>query len=217
MTEELAPPPAVHPQALLLPWFLAGTLSEFEREAVNAHLSSCRGCQAELESVRASRALVRDALGPATLPSPSVQRRVLQSIGAPPQVTGRAGARPRRHPARVGRVAAGVSIAVIGTQAVAILYLADLRGRPPTPATIVMSRGLAPARTQLRLVLAPSATAGAIGELLRNLNAHIIDGPREGGAYLIELAPPVADGGASALDRLRSARALILDARAVAP
>jgi len=216
MTEEADPRTPVHSQALLLPWFLAGTLTEFEREAVIAHLSSCRGCQAELESVHACRELVCKALSPATTPSPEAERRVMQSIGSRQQAV--AGAtRGRRRAPWLRRVAGGVSVAVIGAQAVAILYLAGIRAHAPLPPTSVVSRGLAPARTQLRVMIAPTATEGAISGLLARLNARIVDGPRADGAYVIELAPLAVDRDASTLERLNSDRALVLEAHVVSP
>ena len=214
MTDELDIPPGVHPQALLLPWFLGGTLTEFEREAINAHLFSCRACQLELESVRASRELVRDALGRADVPSSATEQRVMQAIGPQPSLR-RAAPRGMRNPLLLRRLAAGLSIAVIGVQGVAILYLS--RPQATTLPPVVASRGLAPARAQVRVLLAPTATEREVRQLLLALNAHIIDGPGSDGGYVLELAPSGVDAHASPLERLRANPGLVLEATPVLP
>jgi anti-sigma factor RsiW len=55
-------PPGVHPQALLLPWYLSGTLAESEQQDVTGHLAGCAACRAELAALTRDRHLVREAL-----------------------------------------------------------------------------------------------------------------------------------------------------------
>jgi anti-sigma factor RsiW len=217
MSEEPDTPPGVHSQALLLPWFLAGTLSEFEREAVNAHLSSCRACQVELEAVRESRALVRDALHMTGGPSPEVERRVMQSITVPRELHAAAAPGRLRSAQGLGRFAAVLMIATIAIQASALSYLLASPTRGPGQAVVVASRGLAPAATRLRVVFVPTATEHAIRDLLLALHTRITDGPSTDGAYVIELLPPAADRAATSLEDLSSHRSIVLEARAANP
>ncbi|HUO74226.1 MAG TPA: zf-HC2 domain-containing protein [Solirubrobacteraceae bacterium] len=61
--------PEVHPQVLLLPWYLAGTLPKDDRETVTDHLGNCAACRSELEELTTIRRTIRAtlvAVSPAT-------------------------------------------------------------------------------------------------------------------------------------------------------
>ena len=80
MTQLLSPDIRPHPQALLLPWYLAGLLSEFQRQALAAHLTSCGRCRQELEAVIEMRHSIRDCIAAESGPSPDIERRVMDLI-----------------------------------------------------------------------------------------------------------------------------------------
>lgn len=61
MSETEPPHDGIHPEALLLPWFLSGTLEAAERKQVTAHLAQCAACRTELESLTVLRRLLRDS------------------------------------------------------------------------------------------------------------------------------------------------------------
>jgi len=205
-------PPGVHSQALLLPWFLAGTLTEFEREAVSAHLSACRSCQVELEALRASRSLVRDALAAESVARPELEKRVMQAITAERAVTAAA---PRAAPhdaagaVRWWRLAAGVAIAAVAVETVMIA----VRSERPVP--VVASRALAPERMRIELTLEPEASEATVRDLLIGLHARIVDGPDAGGRYIVELAPGSGAGAEAPLAVLRRQAGVVREARVI--
>ena len=71
---ETTPPAGVHPQVLLLPWYLSGTLPKSDRESVTSHLGSCAGCRAELESLTMLRRTLRATLVAASPATRSARR-----------------------------------------------------------------------------------------------------------------------------------------------
>jgi anti-sigma factor RsiW len=84
----------IHPQALLLPWLLAGALSTFHRKALAAHLARCAKCRLELTEVVAIRRAVRQCLATDSAPSLESERRVMERLD---QLPARAPARTGRH------------------------------------------------------------------------------------------------------------------------
>lgn len=205
-------PPGVHSQALLLPWFLAGTLTEFEREAVSAHLSACRSCQLELEALRASRSLVRDALAAEAVARPELEKRVMHAIAAeriPIETVPRAAAHDAAGSVRWWRLAAGVAIAAVAVETVMIA----VRSERPVPA--VASRGIAPERVRIELTIEPAASEATVRDLLLSLHARIVDGPDSGGRYVVELAPAPVAGGEAPLAALRRQTGVVREARVI--
>jgi len=201
--EEL--PPGVHPQALLLPWFLAGTLTEFEREAVTAHLATCRSCQLELEAVQNTRRLVREALAAEPAARPDLEARVMQAItreaAAPAAVVN-----PMRA-ARLWRLAASVAFATIAVETAMIAF----RTEHPLPVAVA-SRGLAPESLRVELTLQPAATEASMRALFLSLHARIVDGPDASGRYVVEI-PSRPGAGADALAVLRQQGGVVRDVR----
>jgi anti-sigma factor RsiW len=196
-------PPGVHPQALLLPWYLSGTLAESEQQDVTAHLAGCAACRAELAALTRDRHLVREALSASPGPSRDLRMEVLSRIsGASP------GGRPAAPQTAVSRHAwgtrpvwlAGMALAasLIIVQFAAILRLAQV----PTVQPPVLTRGLGSPTTRLELLVDPGATEAALTAFLRSLHARIVDGPSADGAYVVELA--TADPGQIAADLARA-------------
>lgn len=196
-------PPGVHPQALLLPWYLSGTLAESEQQDVTGHLAGCAACRAELAALTRDRHLVREALSASAGPSRDLRMEVLSRIsGASP------GGRPAAPQTAVSRRAwgtrpvwlAGMALAasLIIVQFAAILRLAQV----PTVQPPVLTRGLGAPTTRLELLVDPGATEAALTVFLRSLHARIVDGPSADGAYVVELA--TADPGQIAADLARA-------------
>jgi hypothetical protein len=203
-----------HPQALLLPWYLSGTLSSAEVRQVTSHLASCLSCRGELAALTIDRRRVREAFNAGPAPSPELRDRVLRQIwksaGGPPEPSARrAGWLLRPH----WRVAAALAGCVIAAQLVVILRLAEA----PQPASMLTTRGLPAGGTRLRLHLNPRANEAQLAELLRALPGRIVDGPSADGAYVVE-TPITSPGGLTALlARVRANPNLIRDAELVAP
>lgn len=125
--------PEAHPIALLLPWYVTGTLGSGERLQTDKHLATCASCRAELTSIRTLRGQLRRSgieRGPAAgYPAPAAWLPGSPSIGR------RVGAWTRRM--ACGRFArrwlASVLLAVVLIESAAVLWLA----RPTSSATHV--------------------------------------------------------------------------------
>jgi anti-sigma factor RsiW len=192
--------PTPHEEASALAWYLAGALSDSERQAVERHLESCAECRAELESIRALRQDLRGAYDAEPGPSSRVKHAVLEGIKAPAgesiaqieafrrrEFTPPRDAAAKRGWSRTFRVPQWASVAamlVIVVQA-GLLIRSNVVSLPSDGE--VTTRGLAPSATRLRAVFVPQASALQIRELLGSLGARIVDGPTDEGAYVIEL------------------------------
>ena len=210
-------PPGVHPQALLLPWYLSGTLAESEQQDVTGHLASCAVCRAELAALTRDRHLVREALGASPGPSRDLRTMVLSRIAAastpaPPAVARAAEGRGAWH-ARSPMWRAGVALAasLIIVQFAVILRLAQ----SPTAAPPVMTRGLGPPTTRLELLVDPGASQAALTDFLRSLHARIVDGPSAEGAYMVEIPTTDTREIAADLGRARAESQLIREVKVV--
>lgn len=216
MTELL--PSGVHPQALLLPWYLSGTLAESEQQDVTGHLAGCAVCCAELAALTRHRHLVREALSAFPGPSRVLRMEVLSRISraslegrpAAPQTAASRGAW-RTRPVWLAGMALAASLIIV--QFAAILRLAQA----PTVQPPVLTRGLGSPTTRLELLVDPEATEAALTAFLRSLPARLVDGPSADGAYMVEI--PTADPGQIAADlaRARAESQLIREVKVVTP
>lgn len=215
--------------ALLLPWYAAGTLDDDERRRVERFLEEnpdqvahLRAVEEELEGTRAlNRALPapgpgsidailaevrreegRAPAGPATSRT-AVSRGfggLLAAIGGwldalSPPVRGLAVAAL----VLVAVAQAGVIGALVGTEPASQAEFRTATGDATAPA---------PAEADVLVMFAPDATAGAIGALLEEIDARIVDGPRAGGFYALALADDAT--AEAALARLEAAGDLVL-------
>ena len=196
MTTREQLPPGTHAESAALAWYAAGLLTESERGTVEAHLSGCAQCRAELASVTQLRADVRTALAAEPGPSPAARLQVMARIRSivpdklqlrqAPVSTGfrvqlsdwlRAPVVPRWAPA-----AALVLVVIQG----GLLLRSSPSVVQPNP--VVTTRGLATQPMRLSIVFKPLTSAAQIRELLSSLGARMVDGPRANGAYLVELS-----------------------------
>lgn len=210
-------PPGVHPQALLLPWYLSGTLAASEQQDVTGHLAGCAACRAELAALTRDRHFVRELLGASPGPSHDLQRKVLSRISgashatpsaAPQAAEGRSAWGARRLIRRAG-MALAVSFIIV--QFVIILRLAQTPAAPPP----VMTRDVGPPTTRLELVVDPGASQAALTDFLRSMHARIVDGPSAAGAYVVEVATTDSGQVAADVGRARAERKLIREVKVV--
>jgi anti-sigma factor RsiW len=198
-------PPALHDAALLLPWYINGTLTETEHRVVAAHLHGCAACCKELESIREVRQQARTIFASSPVPA-SLHTAVMSRVKA---------AAPRRlQPSRTllqsladalqalrpPRWAAALAVTIIVVQAGALSWFALNAGPEPQ----VRARSVESAAARIRIVFNPRATEGEIRAALIALGGRIVDGPSPEGDYVIEL-PTVAPTVLS--QRLRELRA----------
>jgi anti-sigma factor RsiW len=166
--------------ALLLPWYVNGTLSADEVRHVEAHLLRCETCRAELAEQRQWRELMRglrarlDAVQAATGGQPTPER----GAPAPP-------ARPRH------RVNTWLAAAVV-VQAVALGWLATMalpggRASGLEPRYRTLTSTAPPHGAQFRVVFTPKTTLAELEELLRANRLAGVAGPSEAGLFTLAL------------------------------
>ena len=194
----------------LLPWYLSGGLDPAEVDVLEAHLSGCARCQAELaweRSVQAARAAPAGDAGHGDVERGWARLRARIEASERAASTG-AAARPAPAPARLHvamrrwRALAAAQFAAIGALAALLLWLPAhderyhaLGAASPAPSgnLIVRFRPETPER-ELRGALAQAG-------------ARLVDGPTVTDAYLLEV--PAARQ-AAALAALRAQPSVVL-------
>lgn len=197
---------AEHPTAVLLPWYLTGTLKEDERQAVEAHLATCEDCRAELAHLTRLHLPVKTAFLEETTPELRVQQQVMGRIRAEGTIAQPA---PQTRPAEgaadsveqwfrrlfAPRWIPALAATLLVGQLTLLLWTAGEQTALP-PSTIA-SRGIQPVAPRIALVFHESTPESRIRATIRALNGRLVDGPTADGRYTIEI--PSMDAGA--LDR----------------
>lgn len=200
-----------HRQAAeLLPWFVMGKLDLQDAERFAAHLDNCAVCEAEVKAECELRELYGSVSLHGPVPWTGVRPTMMPAFDSRPRHGLRN--RLRQGMAYVRRKDRRVMALVSGQAAVICLLLVSAPGvQPPLPSDDATYRGLsgAPvvARGNALVMFDPEATERQIRAALASVRATIVDGPGEGGAYLIQLAPADRD---QSLRLLRSQSAIAL-------
>ncbi|HEX9942717.1 MAG TPA: zf-HC2 domain-containing protein [Thermoanaerobaculia bacterium] len=198
----------------LLPWYVNGTLSERERERVEAHLADCRRCQEEERACRRTAEAVKGAGEVAPSPHPVQLQRMLARIeesereervrsgwwnlGSPFRSLIEATPGPLR-----GALLAQVAVILM---LVGVLVWQELHSAPPPPAVYHTLSDPVPApaaAVRLRVMFSPRATEREIRELLLGVRGEITAGPSPLGVYTVAV-PAGSDPVEVVLARLRS-------------
>ncbi|MBI5854855.1 MAG: zf-HC2 domain-containing protein [Nitrospirae bacterium] len=223
MSEPTQPPPHVHPEATLLPWYAAGTLSEPERQELSRHLDLCASCRAELEEIMRLSTAVKRAYAEAPEPHAAVWQRVQSRIGASPAHT--------RVPAHSEVWAMSwwarpwvpaFATALIVAQVVGMGWLLSERaskGSSPsgTETGPVVSRSIPPATARVKVSFLERATEQEIRALLQEIHGRIADGPLPGDFYLIEVPMTGATGVDQAIHKLQGTINVVRSAELAPP
>jgi hypothetical protein len=198
--------PDTHAEAWsLLPWLASGRIQATDREWVEAHVSGCAECRAELATQRRVATQMNNQVSPDAA-STDEQRsfnklwaRIEASESASASATGTAGARvPVSRASRTIRwlaaavIVQGVGLGLFGYNAVRTAARGD---DIVTVADVPARRLGAPA---VRLVFAPDASIGTINTLLAHQGLTIVSGPGTAGNFTAELSADAVASGASA-------------------
>lgn len=192
----------------LLPWYVTARLDASEQARVDAHVSGCAECQAEVAFQRRLEAEV------ARLPIDveegwaSMRRR----LEAEPEEPARPAARrPAPRAAWLGwGIAAGLAVVsgVSLTPRLAAPYLASgaqpgyhALSAAPAPA------GSLPVPGNVIVIFRPDATEAVMRETLRASHARLVDGPTTADAYVLSVEPKARE---AALATLRGRREVVL-------
>lgn len=162
----------------LFPWLLNGTLSLGEVEQVEAHLAQCASCRDELELDRKLAEMVeRMSLEPGSS---------LETIGQRFEPTSKV-----RQAATLWhrRVPLGWAIAspAMAAAAVAIVIVALPQHQPSEPSYHALASPLAAPSANLVVQFERGTRVDDMQEALHSVNARLVDGPTETGAYLLRV------------------------------
>lgn len=173
--------------SLLLPAYLNGTLSETERRWVDEQLAANPEARAELEELRVIQGGLQAHWDSGPAPSPSARARVMAAIAAPERETAQPGLGARLSAALSSLFAPkwvpAAALAVIVLQFGLLVSMKGFFAEEP----ITRGGGKIDYPTQLTLVLQPDAKAADVAALLKNMQAQVIKGPDESGAYIVGL------------------------------
>jgi anti-sigma factor RsiW len=180
----------------LLPWHAAGTLSQSERQRVEAALAREPGLAAHLEVARdemAETIALNEALG---TPSSHGLESLFAKIDAEPA---RKAALPPNRLGRIGEFFASLSPQTLAWSAAAAAFVLLLQAgvigdfmlkQKPSIAYQTASEASksASAGTRVLIRFAPQADVAAITQFLQANQFTIIDGPSAGGLYTLRVA-----------------------------
>lgn len=184
----------------LLPWYVTGRLDETEQARVDAHVSGCAECQAEVRFQRRLEAEV------ARLPIDveegwaSMRRQVEADRTAAVQAVA-----PRAMP-RAAWLGWGIAAGLAIVSGVSLLPRDRLAGEA-TPGYRTLGAPPAQATGNVIVIFRPDATEAVMRETLRASHARLVDGPTTADAYVLNVAPAARD---AALLTLRSRREVVL-------
>jgi anti-sigma factor RsiW len=169
-----------------LPWYVNGTISEEERQRVDAHLAQCANCRHELAQDRLVYRGMNTETAVEYMPAASLKRMQsrLDAVEAAASVNV-ASEKPDRPPMQWQ----GLLVASIATMAVAIGLLAfnqwmQLRARTLAPKYHTVTTPMPRAQGEvIRAVFSPAITLAEVQVILNNAGLRIVSGPTEAGVY----------------------------------
>jgi len=180
----------------LLPWFVNGRLSEFDRQRAEAHLRHCGACRDECAAQRQIYQVMGAEAGVEQLPMAGLNR-LLQRIestamtnAAPAAETGAGVVRsverlwtPRRARIAASLVAVTVSLGMLGV----VLWNQAARHGESASYYTVTTTTPQPENAAIRAVFAPQVTLSELQAMLVDAQLKIVSGPTEAGVYSLAL------------------------------
>jgi anti-sigma factor RsiW len=208
--------------ALLLPWFVNGTLDGTDTRRVAAHLEHCPACRADVARLETVRTLLRSPAQVEYAPQAGL-RRLLGRIdederrtrqrplppGADPAPP-RAAPGTRRHrfirPGALRWLAAATLAQAVAIVAIVAVVASGALRPPATDAPYRTLTAVADEGPRLRAVFAPAMTVAELQELLRANQLVAVAGPSDAGVFTLALRVPTAtaDVQAAVVTRLRA-------------
>lgn len=190
---------------LLLPWYVAGTLSEADTARVDAWLQDNPEAQAHLARALEERDVTVAAEEEIPMPRASAVDDLMAAIGADPRPATEAGGILERIWSMLTP-----RYALAGAAALALVVIAEsvtigtmVATGPTAPSTYQTASGPAEAAgpvIQAIVAFKPDASLGDITQLLADNGLTIVSGPAPGGIYRI--AAPDSEAGENAMDAL---------------
>ena len=190
---------------LLLPWYVTGRLEAADLARVEAHLSTCSKCQAELKAERMLRAEISSLPMDIDQAWASMHRRIEAPRWRSPEV--------RSWSRAIGRGAPWMGWAAAA--ALVVVLLAGLPARQSGSPDRYRTLGTAVTKADGNVIVMfrPEATETAISQALKDSSARVVDGPTTADAFVLNVPAVERD---SALVRLR-AQAVVTLAEPIDP
>jgi hypothetical protein len=198
----------------LLPWYLNGTLTEFDRKRVDLHLKACAACREEMTVERRIHERVAQHDTVEHMAAPSLRRLQERIDGLATEATPVAERPPLLPPRPTDRRGLrrafswqGLMAACLALLAVALILTATHRAQPTLAQTpppdyyTVTTASPRPPGEAIRAVFAPTITLDELQSILALSHLKIVAGPTEAGVY--SLAPTSGLPVTSSLSLLR--------------
>jgi anti-sigma factor RsiW len=172
--------------SMLLPWYVNGTLSAFDRQRVDSHVPNCTACRNDLELERRIYARMATDVVLEHIPAASLKRlhgRLdAREDGTSPEIQE---PRQARRPSLPWLSLAAASIAgILVTIGVYTVRGGHASGNASSPAYYtVTSPEPRPSSEVIRAVFAPTVTLVELQALLDEAQLKIVSGPTEAGVY----------------------------------
>ncbi|MCL4243810.1 MAG: zf-HC2 domain-containing protein [Candidatus Dadabacteria bacterium] len=199
---------------LLLPWYLGGKLGADELETVKRHLSECTDCAGEIEELNFMGAVITEpdeALGAAIeMRIPDMEADIMDRINAYEDARApesRPAAAPVKASAwdKVLEFFEGFEFPFqlpVGAAALVLLQLAIIiglvykiyLGEPESYVVLSGPQETAASGPVIIVSFVDTATEAQIRETLSGIEGRIIDGPKAGGLYVVELPAEAGSG-----------------------
>jgi anti-sigma-K factor RskA len=197
--------PAHRETILLLPWYVNGTLEGAERACVDNHVRECVACRRELEVQRQLRDHIRtpEEKAPAMLQGLARLHSKLDAQQARGNASIRAPLPGWRWWTRPGW------LGVVSAAQLAIILMLVLLPRAPQQRefhTLAARQATASSSDAVVVIFDDATTQERMRQVLRDLQARIVDGPNSRGAYTLALPPGRQQAGLEALRRTPEVR-----------
>jgi anti-sigma factor RsiW len=197
----------------LIPWLVNERLDDRERERVERHAAQCEACRTEISEQQRLRELVALDDNVEVVPNASLHKLWMRidAEGPDADVDEEPSASVSERLAKYHNRTRWLAAAAI-VQAVALVGLASILLRQPSPADryhTLSSGHAAPADTLVRAVFAPETSIGEVQALLARCQVEIGAGPSEAGVYSMRaLRDTPRLGGEDATRCLRTSKAV---------
>lgn len=164
----------------LLPWLVNGTLAHDEIDRIEKHLAECAECRAELEAERQLAAAIESSPVDSEAAWERMERRL------------EAAARPRPGPIASlwrRRVPVGWAIASpVAAAAALALVIIDVSARPAAePQYRALGAPETAQSANLIVQFQPQTRVSDMANALQGVDARLVDGPTETGAYMLHV------------------------------
>ncbi len=173
----------------LIPWYVNGSISEIDRQGVDAHLARCAQCRDDLTLEQGVYQSMSEETAVEYMPAASLKRLQARLDGVAMQVPVEgswelsAAAPSRRVVTWQGVMAASVAIMAVAVSLLAADRWTQSRTRAAPSYYTVTSSAPRASNVVIRAVFIPTVTLVELQAVLDEAGLRIISGPTEAGVY----------------------------------